>query len=136
MVTKIPDPECIVQGCVNRNSQGRFIGELCALCHKYLITGIVGPTTSFLKKIPLLIKENAELKEKLKANPEVTSTHPAVTSVWTSPIPSTPHRCPVCFGKGIVPNGFYKITDSISWASSDAAVEQCRGSSGVGIIYS
>ena len=42
---------CIVYGCANHRHQGRFIGDLCAPCHSYITTGIIGPTTSFLGKL-------------------------------------------------------------------------------------
>lgn len=43
------DEKCIVNGCDNNNRDGEFIGRICAPCYKYLTTGKVGPTTSFLK---------------------------------------------------------------------------------------
>lgn len=46
-----PDKSCIVKGCQNRSSQGRFIGDLCYPCFLYLTNGKIGPTTSFLGKI-------------------------------------------------------------------------------------
>ena len=45
---------CIVNGCINHRHQGRFIGDMCAPCHKYITTGKVGPTTSFLSRIDVL----------------------------------------------------------------------------------
>lgn len=45
-----------------------------------------------------------------------------------------PHRCPVCSGKGIVPNGFY-LTDN-DWASTtDASPETCRSCNGTGVVW-
>lgn len=43
------------------------------------------------------------------------------------------HKCPVCGGKGIVPNGFYQHTGEY-WVSSTTAPEQCRACSGKGYI--
>lgn len=40
--------ECLVKGCGNRSDQGRFMGTLCAPCWKYLTTGEIGHTGSFL----------------------------------------------------------------------------------------
>lgn len=46
-----------------------------------------------------------------------------------------PFRCPVCEGKGIVPQGFYdNITGMGSWGC--AITEKCRACDGKGIIYS
>lgn len=42
------DKKCIVAGCVNHTSQGPFVGDLCKPCYKYLTTGKIGPTDSFL----------------------------------------------------------------------------------------
>lgn len=35
------DKHCIVKGCLNGSTQGEFIGDLCAPCHKMITTGIV-----------------------------------------------------------------------------------------------
>lgn len=43
---------CIVKGCTNKKSQGKFIGDLCFPCYKYLTTGIIKKTNSFLKRMP------------------------------------------------------------------------------------
>lgn len=40
--------KCIVFGCSNHTSQGRFIGVLCGPCHHYITTGKIGCTDSFL----------------------------------------------------------------------------------------
>ena len=42
--------------------------------------------------------------------------------------------CPVCVGKGIVPNNFYMGT-SKNWSSSSATPETCRSCNGRGIIF-
>ena len=47
---------------------------------------------------------------------------------------SQPHRCPVCNGKGIVPNGFYNSTGE-TWATTDASPEICRACNGSGVIW-
>jgi hypothetical protein len=47
--------------------------------------------------------------------------------------PKTPHRCPVCGGKGIVPNGFYSSTEE-TWSTTSVTPETCRSCSGSGII--
>lgn len=43
--------KCIVHGCSNHTSQGRFAGVLCAPCHHYITTGKIGCTDSFLGKM-------------------------------------------------------------------------------------
>ena len=31
--------KCIVLNCTNRTSEGKFIGELCAPCHSFIVEG-------------------------------------------------------------------------------------------------
>lgn len=45
-----------------------------------------------------------------------------------------PHRCPVCNGKGIVPNGFYSSTGE-SWVTASLVPETCRACNGKGYIW-
>ena len=40
---------CIVKDCGNKSNEGNFNGDICSACYKYLTTGIIGPTNSFLK---------------------------------------------------------------------------------------
>lgn len=54
--------KCIVKGCGNHKHQGKFIGDLCAPCHQYLTSGVVGKTTSFLGDLPRL-EEQVKLLE-------------------------------------------------------------------------
>ena len=42
-----------------------------------------------------------------------------------------PHACPVCFGKGIVPNGFY----TGNYSTTSTVPEQCKTCWGVGIVW-
>ncbi len=42
---------------------------------------------------------------------------------------ATPHKCPVCFGKGKVPVGFYGDQ------GSDASEPQCRSCHGQGVLW-
>jgi len=44
----------------------------------------------------------------------------------------TPHRCPVCNGRGLVPNGFY----SAFQATSSTSPEQCKSCYGSGVLWS
>lgn len=45
-----------------------------------------------------------------------------------------PHRCPVCNGNGLVPNGFYLQTSGY-WSSTSTIPETCRSCNGTGIIW-
>lgn len=45
-----------------------------------------------------------------------------------------PHCCPVCSGKGVVPNGFYNSTDT-SWSTSSITPDQCKPCKGTGIVW-
>lgn len=47
----------------------------------------------------------------------------------------TAQTCPVCYGKGIVPNGFYLTTSGFNTVSSNAP-ETCRSCGGQGIVWS
>ena len=38
----------IVHGCSNHKDQGIFVGDLCLPCWTCIITGVIGPTESFL----------------------------------------------------------------------------------------
>lgn len=44
------------------------------------------------------------------------------------------HRCPVCNGNGLVPNGFYMQTSG-HWSTSSIAAEMCRSCNGTGIVW-
>lgn len=55
------------------------------------------------------------------------------TVFGTSPNPK-PHQCPVCFGRGLVPNGFYTAVGSSSWLTSCCESEQCRSCEGKGYV--
>lgn len=43
-----------------------------------------------------------------------------------------PYRCPVCGGRGIVPNGFYMIYADTTYSST---AEPCRTCNGRGVIW-
>lgn len=45
-----------------------------------------------------------------------------------------PHKCPVCNGNGLVPNGFYMQTNS-GWTTSSITPETCRSCDGIGIVW-
>ena len=46
-----------------------------------------------------------------------------------------PHLCPVCIGKGIVPNGFYRVLTQC-YTTSDITPETCKPCNGTGVIWS
>ena len=46
--------KCIVHKCSNRKGQGTFVGDICLPCWTYLLTGMIGPTNSFLGEIEKL----------------------------------------------------------------------------------
>jgi DnaJ-class molecular chaperone len=46
----------------------------------------------------------------------------------------TPHRCPICNGNGLVPNGFYMQTSGY-WSTSSTTTEMCRSCNGTGIVW-
>lgn len=43
------------------------------------------------------------------------------------------YLCPVCLGKGIVANGFYRSIGQ-TWVSSSTTPEECRGCYGKGWV--
>jgi len=45
----------------------------------------------------------------------------------------TPHRCPICNGTGLVPNGFYMPNGHGS--TSAITPETCRSCNGTGIVW-
>lgn len=51
--------KCIVYGCSNRQGQGVFVGDICGPCRRHLISGEVGPTTSFLGEMRARLEDCA-----------------------------------------------------------------------------
>lgn len=43
------------------------------------------------------------------------------------------YKCPVCNGKGIVPNGFYNVINSYN--TNNTSAEVCRTCKGTGIVW-
>ena len=46
-----------------------------------------------------------------------------------------PHVCPVCGGKGLVMNGFYRAIGVNSWSTGGSEPETCRSCAGRGIVW-
>ena len=69
-------------------------------------------------------KEKTELEE--------TTNQPLLISDVNKSL--APHRCPVCNGKGLVPNGFYLQTSGHS-STSSITPEPCRSCGGTGIVW-
>lgn len=46
-----------------------------------------------------------------------------------------PYKCPVCSGKGLVPNGFYSCTGN-TIISTSTTPEQCKSCKGTGVVWS
>lgn len=46
-----------------------------------------------------------------------------------------PYKCPVCNGKGIVPNGFYSCVGDTIISTTTTIPEQCRSCKGTGVIW-
>ena len=46
---------------------------------------------------------------------------------------NTPHRCPVCDGRGSVPRGFYMTY--LTGSSTSAMPEVCRSCAGLGVLW-
>lgn len=47
---------------------------------------------------------------------------------------ATPHQCPVCNGRGTVPNGFYN-SDGMQYSSAGTWAETCRSCGGTGVVW-
>ena len=74
-------------------------------------------------------KHYAEEKEELK---EITNQPLLIADAGRRIIP---HRCPVCAGTGLVPNGFY-MQNRDYYATSSTTPETCRSCNGTGIVWS
>ena len=47
-----------------------------------------------------------------------------------------PFTCPVCNGRGLVPNGFYMAVGVEQWSGSSLTPESCKSCKGEGIVWS
>lgn len=48
----------------------------------------------------------------------------------------TPHKCPVCDGRGIVPPSFYYTIKGLGGVTSNTSPDKCRSCDGRGVIWS
>lgn len=71
-----------------------------------------------------MLKEKTELEEQTKPPLLIADVSKSLA----------PHRCPVCNGNGLVPNGFYMQTSG-HWSTSSITPEQCRSCNGTGIVW-
>jgi len=56
--TEGQDEECIVAGCKNRKSQGKFVGDICSPCYEMITTGNVNiNSTNFISSLNSKFKE-------------------------------------------------------------------------------
>lgn len=55
---------CIVHGCQNCKSEGRFVGDICGPCYMMLTTGVIGKGTTFIHQIK---EENNTLRNWIEA---------------------------------------------------------------------
>lgn len=46
-----------------------------------------------------------------------------------------PHRCPVCYGTGYVPAGFYLHPGGYPYSTSSVAPEPCQSCGGCGVLW-
>ncbi len=69
------------------------------------------------------------------SNPNYFERCPVCKPTETQPSsPTTPHRCPICGGSGIVESGFYQQTGG-QWTSA-GGIETCKTCNGQGIVWS
>jgi hypothetical protein len=62
--TEGQDEECIVAGCKNRKSQGKFVGDICSSCYEMITTGDASKnSTNFIHS---LCEKNKKKKKKIK----------------------------------------------------------------------
>jgi hypothetical protein len=47
----------------------------------------------------------------------------------------TPHRCPICSGRGVVPCGFYDGITTSTGTGAGTGTETCRTCKGGGVLW-
>ena len=57
------------------------------------------------------------------------------TPPWSVPVAVTPHKCPVCNGRGTVSAGFYQPEEQGRYTLSSLAPETCKSCKGKGVIW-
>ncbi len=54
---------------------------------------------------------------------------------YREPEKPAPVCCPVCSGKGLVPNGFYLCNGGLGYTTTDATPDVCRSCNGNGVLW-
>lgn len=49
---------------------------------------------------------------------------------------SMPYKCPICEGRGLVPNRFYSAIGVDHYVSTNVNPEKCKSCNGTGIVWS
>ena len=62
------------------------------------------------------------------------------TTAASCPVPTQnnlaqPFTCPVCLGRGKVPNGFYGAVGVEMWSVSDLTPEPCKSCGETGVVW-
>lgn len=54
----LPNKKCLVKGCTNRTSEGKFIGDLCVPCYNMLESGKIKSGMTFIHQMNNTIVRN------------------------------------------------------------------------------
>jgi len=80
-------------------------------------------------KTKIIYKTKLQMKEEISKQVKIEALSIADVSKSLAP-----HRCPVCNGNGLVPNGFYMQTSG-HWSTTSITPETCRSCNGTGIVW-
>lgn len=72
--------KCLVKGCPNHKGEGRFIGDLCAPCHRMLQTGTIGSGQTFIHRMRDVMAKTAISMEQ-QANEMASAVPPGAAQV-------------------------------------------------------
>lgn len=120
--------------CFSSKAAANTTGTKCVEAESEAIRQGLSPTIDEVSEMRR--KEDLALAHKYplhgyKQQTEATSYQDNITM---TPIPKTPHCCPVCYGRGHVAAGFYTSTGQ-SWVTSNMMTETCKSCSGMGIVW-